>query len=366
MRKYAFNEITLMQYIFLIQGTQLATGIFSLPRTLAEKAGTDGWMDIPIAWLINLLSGWVILLTLRKYPDYTLPDLLKHLFGKWLGRLLLLPFIAYFAFFGWIIMINTMLFVKAWFLTKTSQYLIVLLFAVPGYLLIRHGLRVLARYTEFVLYIMLWMPFLFLVTSRQWHWIHLLPLLKEGWGPVMSGLPKTVFAFAGNEILFFIYPFLQKKQYAFRGLVIANTLTMLLYLYTTVICFVYYTPDGITSLNQPLMSMLKTIEFRFLERVDMIFLALYLIVVSRSWNAYIYCAVFSTGQMLNKQDHSPYALVYFALAVVCTAVVMPTWNQSDEWSNMLGNAATVVLYVFPVLLLVYAAGFEKIRRWRAG
>ena len=46
MKKYAYNDITLLQYIFLINGMQVATGILSLPRVLAEKAGTDGWIAI--------------------------------------------------------------------------------------------------------------------------------------------------------------------------------------------------------------------------------------------------------------------------------------------------------------------------------
>ncbi|WNQ12555.1 endospore germination permease [Paenibacillus aurantius] len=366
MKKYALNEITLMQYIFLIQGAQVGTGMLSLPRVLAEKSGTDGWIVILFGGIINFASGWIILLTLRKYPDFTLPDLFKYLFGKWLGKLFLLPLIAYFASYGWVIIANSMLFIKAWFLPKTPEYWIVLLFAIPGYLIVRHGLRVLARYAELVFYMMLLTPLIFLLTLEYGHWIHLLPLFKEGWEPIITGVKKTVFAFAGNEILFFVYPFLKKKQYAVHGLLIANTLTILLYLYVTVICFVFYTPDGITSLNQPVLSLLKTIEFRFLERVDMIFLAIYLFVVSRAWSAYIYCTVFSTCHLLRKQDHSSHTFIYFIVAIGCAYVVKPTWNQADQWVTLLSNAGMVVLYVLPVLLLVYASGFEKYRRWRAG
>lgn len=366
MNKYAMNGITLMQYIFLIQGAQVGTGILSLPRVLAENSGTDGWVNILIAWGINCFAGWVILLTLRKYPDFALPDLFAHLFGKWIGKLLLLPLIAYYAFFAWIIMINTMLFIKAWFLPKTPGFLILLLLAIPGYLVVQHGLRVQARYAEFVFYLMMWVPLIFLATLKHGHWLHLLPVLKEGWEPILHGLPKTVFAFAGNEVLFFIYPFLKKKQYAVHGMLIANTMTMFLYLYVTIICFVFYTPDGITTLNQPVLSLLKTIEFRFVERVDMIFLAIYLIVVSRAWNAYIFCTVFSTSFLFKKQDHSSHTFVYFALAIVCVYLVKPTWNQTEHWMTLLGNAGMGMMYALPVLLLVYTSGFEKYRRWKAG
>lgn len=359
------NGITLMQYIFLIQGSQVGTGILSLPRVLAEKSGTDGWMAILISWVTNCLAGWILILTLRKYPDMTANELLRRIFGKWVGTLLLIPLIGYFAFLGWIIMINSMLFVKAWFLPKTQGFIIILLFAIPGFLVVRNGLRVLARYSEFVFYLMMWMPFIFLLKLEDVHWIHLLPFFKEGLEPILESVPLTTFAFAGNEILFFIYPFLIKKQYAVHGMVIANTITMLVYLFATIICFVFYSPDGITTLNQPVMSFLKTIEFRFLERLDMIFLAIYLLVVSKAWNAYIFSAAFATSQMFKKQDHSLFSLVLFLLAAAFVYVTKPSWLDAEKWTLMVSRVGIGVIYVLPVLLLVLVWFQGIFRRWRA-
>ncbi|RNB90475.1 spore gernimation protein [Brevibacillus fluminis] len=365
MRKYTLNEITLMQYIFLIHGAQVGTGILSLPRQVAEKSGTDGWVTILVAWVINCLAGWIILLTLRKYPNFTMLDLFSYLFGKWFGKLLFLPLIAYFAFFGLDILVNSMLYIKAWFLTKTPGYLVLLLFAIPTYLVVRNGLRVQARYVELVFYMMLWIPFFLLFPLGRAEPLHLLPVLKEGWGPVLKGLPTTVFAYAGIEVLFFIHPFLQNKKYAIHGFLIANTMTMLYYMYVTIVCFVFYTPDGITTLNQPVLSLLKNIEFRFLERFDMVILAFYLFVVSKAWIIYIYCTVFSTSQIRQKHDHRLHSSIYLLLAIGVVYVVKPTWNQADEWVKLLTRAGMIVMYVLPVLLYVYVRGFELFRRGKA-
>ncbi|WP_235439595.1 GerAB/ArcD/ProY family transporter [Paenibacillus sp. DMB20] len=100
---------------------------------------------------------------------------------------------------------------KHGFCRKTPGYLVILLFAVPSFLVVRHGLRVLARYSEIVFYMLLWMPFIFLLKIEDTNWLHLFPFFKEGWEPIVRGLSETVFAFAGVEVLFFIYPFLNKK-----------------------------------------------------------------------------------------------------------------------------------------------------------
>ncbi|WP_235439594.1 GerAB/ArcD/ProY family transporter [Paenibacillus sp. DMB20] len=141
---------------------------------------------------------------------------------------------------------------------------------------------------------------------------------------------------------------------------------MLVYVFVTIICFVFYSPDGITVVNQPGLSFLKTIEFRFLERFDMVFLAVYLILVSKAWNTYAYVSAFSTGRILNKQDHSSYAFIYFLLVIGCVFFVNPTWNLSEKWTTLVSYIGMAVIYVFPLFLLVFALGHEKYRRWKAG
>ncbi|OUB06008.1 hypothetical protein BK709_15585 [Bacillus thuringiensis serovar shandongiensis] len=137
-------------------------------------------------------------------------------------------------------------------------------------------------------------------------WLHFLPLFKTSWEPI--------FSFIGFEISFFLYLFLQKKQYATQGIIIANTLTFLFYLFTIVICFLYFSPDAITEFNQPVLNLLKVIEFSFLERFDMILLAIYLIVVSTTWIPYVYVAVFCSSQLIGKPNHTLHVAIFLSFS----------------------------------------------------
>ncbi len=84
--KYTKNQITFMQYIFLIHGVQIGVGVLTLPRELAEKAGTDGWIAIIIGWLFSTVASLIIIQIMKKYPNGTILDLLTHYFGKWIGK----------------------------------------------------------------------------------------------------------------------------------------------------------------------------------------------------------------------------------------------------------------------------------------
>lgn len=337
-------------------------GVLSLPRLLAEKAGTDGWISIILAWLANLFFGILIVLVMSKYPQDSLPELFVRLFGRILGKLLLIPIVAYFAFFSWSILVNSILFIKTWFLPLTPAVYIMILFAVPTYIIVAKNLQIMGRYTEIVFYLTVWMSLILLIPMRDGQLIHLLPVWKTGLGPVLEGVPVTTNSFVGFEIVYFIYPYLTKKEWAVRGVVLANTLTVFVYLFITLICFIYYSPNEITEYNQPVLNLLKMIEFRFLERFDMIYLAVYLFVVSTAWTPYFFGAAFGTARLFDSQNHGP-AVVFFLLAmIVMSYILQPSWEESETWTSWVTKAAYVVVYALPVFLFPYVTLHRKLVR----
>ncbi|MFD3449390.1 endospore germination permease [Microbacteriaceae bacterium 4G12] len=362
MKKYAHNKITLMQYIFIINAAQVGTGVLSLPRVLAEKAGTDGWIAIIIGCFVSIIAGILMVKANERYPDSTLYEILIQLFGKIIGKAMIVIFMLYFAFYVWSVLVNGLLYIKAWLLPRTPDYIVMFLFSIPTFFVVRNGITVIGRYCELAFYMVLWIPLFFLIPLKDSNWLHLLPLLKEGWKPVLMTVQSTVFSFLGFEVAFFLYPFLQKKQHAVLGITIANTLTMLFYLFTTLICFSFFSPDGITDFNQPVLSLLKVIEFRFMERFDMVLLAVYLIVVSTTWIPTLYCAVFCSSQLLGKQDHSSHVVVLLIIMIGFTFWLHPNWNESEQWQTIVSNTGIILAYGFPIFLWIYSWLYEKYRR----
>lgn len=74
----------------------------------------------------------------------------------------------------------------------------------------------------------------------------------------------------GFEGVLFL-PVFRKIKSASASVVIANTMTLAVYLFVTIVCFVVYSPDEITQYQEAPLSVAKIIEFRFLERFDIIF-----------------------------------------------------------------------------------------------
>jgi spore germination protein (amino acid permease) len=366
MKKYAHNDLTLFQFILLIHGTQVGIGVLSIPRELAEVAGTDGWISIVIGWGMAVLASLLIISVMKRYPRQTLIDLLPHLLGKWLGNACIVLVILYCLFASVTILGSTVGILNVWILSQTPGYMIAILFSIPTYMILRSGVNIIGRYAELIFYLTLWMPLVMLTTLKDTNWLNLLPVFKDGWAPILAGTKLTVYSFLGFELAFFLYPFLQKKKYAALGIVAANTLSLLVFMQVTLLCFTYFSPDEITHYTWPTLNLWKMIEFRFLERIDILFLAFYLLILSTSVFPYIYFSVFSSSQLFGLSDHKKHLKVLLVLIIVAFWLYTPTFIDLKKWNQLWSQSGLIFGYILPVLLAVPILLFHKSRRGREG
>ncbi len=166
------------------------------------------------------------------------------------------------------------------------------------------GVLIISRYAVFTVFFTLWMPFLLFIPLKDGHWIYLLPLLKEGWIPVLNTVKSTIIAFLGFEFAFVLYPYLSNKSSAKKGIVLANLITLFIYLQVTFVSFVYFSPDGITKFLWPTLSLVTPFHFSFLERFEIIFCHFISLLFFDSCIPYIFTASDGINQFLNKKGSS--------------------------------------------------------------
>ncbi len=361
MNKFVKKEITLLQYILAINGTQVGTSILTLPGGLAKAAGTDGWISIIIGCALTTVISLCIVHLMAKHPGDTMLELLTRYMGKWGGKAVMVIWILYSLLGVTIVLFVTLVILQVWVLPNTSSYLLVALFIVPAYMIMRGGVQVIGRYAEIVFFVTLVLPILLLLPLKDSHWIYLLPILKEGWMPILYTVKTTIMAFLGFEMAFLFYPYLQNKKAAAKGIVIANALTMLVYLQITLGCFVYFSPDEITKFLWPTLTLVKPIKFSFLERMEIVYVSFYSFVFSTSAIPYLFFITDNLSQLCNKKDWQlPYLLL--PLFVVVSFFFRPSYKELEllkvgwEWMSYF------IAYAFPVLFLFYVTGYTHWKR----
>ena len=362
MNKYQQNQITLMQYIYLISGIQLGVSLLYMPQILAKGAGTDGWISIIIGWAIAVCISIIIIQVMKKHPESTLIDILPRYFGKWLGSFIIIIYGLYFGFIAYLVIERTLLYTKLWSLQQTPAYFILFMLLIPTYLIGRKGIRITGRYAELVYFLFFWMGFIYLVPLKEAHWLHLLPVIKEGWQPILATVKTTLYSFAGFESAFFLYPFLAEKNLAALGILAANTVSMMVYLLVTLVCFLFFSPDEISQYYDPSIQVLKVIEFGFLERFDICMFMAYIFILTLTWIPLLQFTAFCTSQLMGKQEHKNHYLLILIVIFAVTYLIDPSFRSNDRMQDIANLFKLLLAFVFPVCLYLYSLGFDYFRR----
>jgi spore germination protein (amino acid permease) len=356
------TEISLVQYILTISGVQVGFGLLTLPRELEQAAGTDGWISLLIGWAITTLVSVCVVKIMSKHPGDTLIDVLTRYMGKWIGNAGMVIWILYSLLAFLSLTFSVVLVIRTWILPKTPSYAIVLLLIIPTYMLIRGGVRIISRYAFFVFFFTLWMPFLLLMPLKDAHWVYLLPIIKEGWMPVFYAAKTTVLAFLGFEFAFILYPYLKQKQSAVKGIVIANLITLVVYLQITLTCFVYFSPDEISEFVWPILTLVKPIQFVVLERFEIVFLSFYLFIFSDSAIPYAFSVTDGISRLCKKEDWKVPIYILLAALVMVSFFYRPSIEDTDAWREWWGVVSYFVVYAFPVVFLLYITGYTHWQR----
>ncbi|SFI35091.1 spore germination protein (amino acid permease) [Paenibacillus sp. UNC496MF] len=357
------NRITITQFVLIIHSMQLGVSALSLPSDLARIGGTDGWIALFAGWLGSLAAGLIIVQVMKKHPTGTVVELVSRYFGRWLGRLSMIFFGVYATLYAFLILDRMVLLVQSWIMQQSKTYVLMLLFFIPAYMIVKGGVRVIGRYAEIVVYTSVWMLAILGVLLREGNWLHLLPVLKEGWLPVMNAVPTTILSFLGFEIIFFIYPNLEKKQHASLGVLIANTYTLCVYLFITLVCFLTYSPDEITQFNQPVISIFKILETRYVERFDIIMLTWYLLIISKTWIPSLYMSVYCMKRLFVAGKPGTYIAMLLGGMFLVTWIWNPDWNASSSALKWFSSFGFAIAYLLPVCLWCILSVLLRFKRW---
>ncbi|TKH62977.1 spore gernimation protein [Bacillus cereus] len=354
MTKRAKREITLFQYILTISGVQVGFGVLTLPREVAQGANTDGWMSIIIGCVITTLVSLCI--------GYTLLDVLIRYLGKWLGRVVMIFWILYAVLAAVSLIFSLLYVIHIWILPRSPMSLIMILLSIPMLMLACKGALIISRFAVFTVIFTLWMPLLLFIPLKDGHFIYLLPLIKEGWLPIINTVKSTIIAFLGFEFAFVLYPYLTNKASAKKGIVIANLITLFIYLQITFVSFIYFSPDGITKFLWPTLSLVTPFHLSFLERFEIIFLSFYLFIIFDSCIPYIFTASDGINQLLNKKGSS--LPIYFLLfgCIFILFFYIPSSYQISSLREFWGTASYFIVFLFPVVFLLYMTLYQHWKR----
>lgn len=337
--------------------TLVGVGIFSLPRSLAEVAGTNSVVMILVGGIISLLAMSVIVTLNCRFPRKALPDYSGEIIGKVPGKILVLIYIIYFTvFIGYEARVMGEA-VKLFLLSNTPLEVTMLSIILTCTYAVRGGVECIGRAME-VFFPFLFIPMILMmlpgITDADFS--NLLPVFYGLPSKFFKALPTMALSFSGYELLLFYIGFMKKPKKAYVYAAVGIIVVTLFYIIITVLCFSMFSVKVVEGMIWPLLSYVRSVNLPglFIERLDGVMLGVWVFAVYTTMVSLYFALTYSLSRLLGTKEQKQYALIMVPF-IYLASIIPQNFAQVDKMSvYLIEYSGTILLYVVPPLLLLIA------------
>lgn len=343
-----------IMFLFLI-GTTLVTGS-------ANKAKQDAWISILIAIITILPVMFVYSRILQLFPGKNLFDIAQEVFGKVVGKFLILIFTWYFFHLGALVIRNITEFIQIVSFSETPQFFIALFLGLVTIYMVKNGIEVLGRWAEFVLPVVIFsITLVTCLSAPQMNPNYIKPVLYNGFKPAFQGAFSLIsYPFAETVIFTVIFSSLEEKNKTFQvyylGLIIGGLIILmaalrnLLVLGASAISIHYFTSYYAASLIN---------IGNFIQRIEVIVSIVMILCCVVKLSVCLFATSIGVSKFFNFDDYRTLAAPICLLMMNLSFIVYNNTMEMFEWIDK-----TVAYYAIPIqvalpLIIWVAAEFKK-------
>jgi spore germination protein (amino acid permease) len=361
------ESITKYQLLYMILQTQIGVGVLSLPHSVNKAAGSDGWISVLIAGVLVQLLILLIWFLSKRYPDQTIFGITEKALGKWIGKCIGFVYVLYAILTCTLILVLFQGILKLWVLPNTPSWIILFIMIGTSIFLVKDRIRVIAR---FYMFVMVLVPPLIILTIISFpsvaEYRYLFPIGSAGMISILKGAHAVLISMLGFEMLFLLFPYVQATdKQILKSVSIASGVTTLLYLYLVLVSFIVFSPKEIQLVPQPVLYMLKAITFQIVERIDLLFISIWIVVVATSFMSYLLFSSIGIQHIFNLKRHTT-AFYFIVPATFIGAMIPRTEFHVGTLSRIVEFTSYVLIVIIPVCLLVVSIiqSKRKSRRYK--
>jgi len=345
------RTITSRQLIWSLVSITSGVGILGLSRGVAQEAGRDGWIAVILGAIIPFLNLIFTSALALRYPNSNLALSSQAILGKLLGKTFSL-FFSLYCLSAVIVIINIFITIVSLIALPTVPIGIITLtmLLICAYYA-SHDIRILGRMNEFLFYFLILIMPTLLIAVPYLKIEYLLPMFQASLPQILAATKQSLLAYTGFELLLVIYPFLEKKEELIPAGLVAIGIVVTTYLYVSLICLSYYGPIAIKHFIWPLLGLLDSFSVPVVERLELIFLFLWVVIVFRTVGLYIFAASYTAAQIFNIKSHK----IFCYLSVVITFFFIQKIDnifQGIDLGTYVGYVSIVINLALPLFLLL--------------
>lgn len=351
-------SITKFQLFFVLIQSQIGIGILSLPNVVQESAKGDGWISIILAGVVVQLILFIYWFLLKRFPNDTFTEITQKILGRFLGRIINFIIYFYFIMYGGILTILMVKVINLHLLPLTPSWVISLLILIPSIYLTVSNLRIIARFfvlASSLIFLLLFVTLFTLILPKEIQFI--LPIGSSGIKNILIGSNSALISMLGFEGLLFVFPFIiDKSKGVLKTITMANILVTSFYTYLVFICLISFSPDQLNLLREPVLYLFRGLSFKMFERLDFIFLSIWMVPMTTSIIIYLFLA---SKRISDEKKSYKRTVVINGILIFLISLIPHTDEVTNLFSKYVSYLSYAIIFVIPALLLIVSILFKK-------
>lgn len=344
--KMATKQVSPFFTLFLVIVMQIGVGIFTFQRNLAEIIGNDGWIAILLSAVSIMVVIGLIYYILEE--GWTIVDLHKRMFGRFIGRLLDLYFIGYFCLFACTILVIYVDMVIIWIFPDLYHGVLIFIIIVLAYLFTQSGFRTLMGLSVITIFMTIPLLFYSHYPSGLLQMNNLYPIWNHSFSEVASATKQMTFQYLGFEVLLAAFPFFKHAKKSLVWSQIGLGISTCMYVFTYILVYLVFTENHLVSIIWPTLSV---------WRMEYLGISIWLLILLPNICLYLWAASYIGKRSFKWRQK--YWLVVLIVVVYGLALLLRRYYSLSEAQQVINWLGFYTLYVYIPCLALLKLIFKK-------
>lgn len=357
------NKRTQTQLLFFIIQTQIGVGILGLPFNVFLHAKQDGWISVLISGFMVQVIITILWLLAKQFPDQSLFQYTKVLTGKFIGTGINLIYIIYGVLVTALILMYSTKVIKTWMLIYTPKWILMMLLVLTAIYLAREHIDTISNiYVVVSLLIVFLLVISFIVVGTYpVDYRYLFPVGDHFGIPWLMGAKEAYFSMLGFELILILYHHFKDlgSKAILKSASMANWIVTIIYAIMMIVSTIVFSPTEIKIVPQPVLYFVKSLNLQIIERIDLVFLSLWIVNVVTSLTSYLFLSIEGTRFFFKKlsKKKATWILVLYG-SISFSIAVLYQIDKIDTYNTFVIRFSFLLVCCIPIALLLLSI-FKK-------
>jgi spore germination protein (amino acid permease) len=353
MKKVENNLLSPNQLSKILIFSTVAIGILSLPNEVVVFAKQDGWISVMLGAVYPLYVVVCTVYISRRYPEENVITLNKKFFGKFIGNILNIAFLVIHIFYTVSEISGISNFFRVYIVEFISSFRLMFLISAIAAVCAYKGLKNLGRISEVVFLNLILTLSICILALTKGSILNVKPIFGSGAMNIVRGIKEGIYAYAGMEVVLFLYPYISDKNKLKTSCLKATGIICLVYTWVTFATIFYLGHRVIPKARWSTLYIIESFRVPIINnfRFVMMFLWVFVSVNSIAINYFI-CDMITRNLFIRVKRN-----IFYILSVPLIVYISMFLDEEVKRREYVGS---IMLYILVFNIMYIALMFFKV------